>query len=242
MRWEVGAVAQLFWQTPIWLARSSRPVPVQPPVRARAIYPKDADVNTPQDVTLTWTIGEKAVTHQVYLGADKAAVEAATPTDAAIYRGSQDKDENTFTPGDLEFNTTYYWRVDEVNDTAAGSPWKGWVWSFTTADFIAVDDFETYTNDSPNRLFQTWIDGWGFSEDEFFPNGDPGNGTGSAVGHDIWAEGTPYTDIVETAIVRPGSSEVHAVGLQQRRQPVQLGSRADLGHRLRTGRSMIRRS
>ena len=207
--YEVGgdASAQLSWQTPSVARQVIPPGPLQPPVRARAIYPQDADVNIPQDATLMWSIGEKAVTHQVYLGTDKAAVEAATPADTAIYRGSQGKDENTFAPGALEFNTTYYWRVDEVNDTAVGSPWKSSVWSFTTADFIIVDDFETYTNDSPNRLFQTWIDGYGFSEDEFFPAGDPGNGTGSAVGHDIWATGTPYTDIVETSVVRPGSTK-----------------------------------
>jgi len=210
--WGGDASAQLYWQTPSVARQIIPPGPLQPPVRARAIYPKDADVNIPQDATLTWTIGDKAVTHHVYLGTDKAAVEAATTADTAVYKGSQGKDENTFAPADLEFNTTYYWRVDEVNDTAVGSPWKGSVWSFTTADFIIVDDFETYTNDSPDRLFQTWIDGYGFSEDEFFPAGDPGNGTGSAVGHDIWAEGTPYTDIVETSVVRPGSTQSMPLG------------------------------
>jgi hypothetical protein len=217
--WEGGAVAYLYWQTPT-VARQIIPGgPLQPPVRARVLYPKDADVNVPQDATLMWSVGEQAVTHQVYLGTDKAAVQAATPADTAIYKGSQGKDENTFTPGALEFNTTYYWRVDEVNDTAVGSPWKGSVWSFTTADFIIVDDFETYTNDSPNRLFQTWIDGWGFSEDEFFPTGNPGNGTGATVGHDIWAEGTPYTMIVETSVVRPGSTKSMPFGYDNSNSP-----------------------
>ena len=153
-----------------------------------------------------WSIGEKAVTHDVYFGEDEAAVAAATPADTALYKGSQGREENTFTPGALDWNKTYYWRVDEVNDGAAGSPWKGSVWSFTTADFIIVDDFETYSNDSPNRLFQTWIDGWGFSPDEFFPTGNPGNGTSASVGHDIWATGTPFTTIAETGIVHPGGS------------------------------------
>jgi len=204
--WEGGASAQLFWQTPT-VARQIVPSgALQPPVRARAIYPKNGDVNVPQDITLTWSAGEKAVTHDVYFGEDEAAVAAAAPADTAIYKGSQGKDENTFAPGALEFNKTYYWRVDEVNDAAADSPWKSPVWSFTTADFIIVDDFETYTNDSPNRLFQTWIDGWGFSPDDFFPDGDPGNGTSASVGHDIWAAGSPYTTIMETSIVHPGGS------------------------------------
>jgi len=205
--WGGDASAQLSWQTPS-LPRQVIPCgALQPPLRARAIYPKDGDVNVPQDVTLAWSIGEKAVTHEIYLGEDKAAVAAATPADTAIYKGSQGSEENTFAPDALEFNKTYYWRVDEVNDAAAGSPWKGSVWSFTTADFIIVDDFERYTNDSPNRLFQTWIDGWGFSPDESFPDGNPGNGTGASVGHDIWTAGTPYTDIAETSVVCPGSTQ-----------------------------------
>ncbi len=55
----------------------------------------------------------------------KAAVAAATPADAALYKGSQAQDENTFTPGALDWNTTYYWRIDEVNSANADSPWKG---------------------------------------------------------------------------------------------------------------------
>jgi hypothetical protein len=175
-----GAVAQLSWETPS-LARQIIPAgPLQPPVRARAIYPKNGDANVPQDVTLMWSTGEKAVTHDVYLGIDKAAVEAATPGDAGIYQGSQALDENTFTASALEWNTTYYWRIDEVNGAAADSPWKGSVWSFTTADFIVVDDFEVYTDADVGRIFQTWIDGWGYTTPE---PGNPGNGTGATVGY-----------------------------------------------------------
>ncbi|RPJ37677.1 MAG: LamG domain-containing protein, partial [Planctomycetaceae bacterium] len=47
---------------------------------------------------------------------------------------------------------------------------------------IVVDDFESYTDYSPNKIFQTWIDGWGYSKDEVFPNGHEGNGTGAQVG------------------------------------------------------------
>jgi hypothetical protein len=189
-----GAVAQLSWQTP-FVARQIIPAgPLQPPVRARAIYPKNNDVNVPQDVTLTWSIGDKAVTHDVYFGTDPAAVAAATPADAGIYQGSQSLDENTFVPGALEWNKTYCWRVDEVNDAAADSPWKGTVWSFTTADFIVVDDFESYVDDVEGRIFQTWIDGWGYTEPA---PGNPGNGTGSTVGY----TNPPFA---EQSIVRGG--------------------------------------
>jgi hypothetical protein len=59
-------------------------------------------------------------------------------------------------------------------------PWKGTVWSITVANFIVVDDFEDYTDDVSSRIFQTWRDGYGFSEPA---PGYPGNGTGSAVGY-----------------------------------------------------------
>ena len=31
----------------------------------------------------------------------------------------------TYNPGPLELARTYYWRIDEANDTNAGSPWTG---------------------------------------------------------------------------------------------------------------------
>ncbi len=55
----------------------------------------------------------------------------------------------------LLFGTTYYWRVDEVNTVT----YPGDVWSFTTQEFAAIDDFESY-NDDKNCIFDTWIDGY----------------------------------------------------------------------------------
>ena len=74
--------------------------------------------------------------------------------------------------------------------------------------FFVVDIFESYTNYSPNMVFQTWLDGEGFSPDEFFPQGYEGNGSGSILGHDIWSEDTPFTTIMETNIVRGGSQSM----------------------------------
>ncbi|MBL7188807.1 MAG: hypothetical protein ISS70_20970, partial [Phycisphaerae bacterium] len=46
------------------------------------------------------------------------------------------------------------------------SPWIGNVWSFSTGDFLVVDDFESYNDIDPpdpasNRIFDKWIDGFG---------------------------------------------------------------------------------
>ncbi|MBN1508385.1 MAG: hypothetical protein JW955_16165 [Sedimentisphaerales bacterium] len=172
-----GASAQLYWEGKTLARELLQAGPLQPPVRAKPINPKDNDVNVPQNITLMWSTGEKAATHSIYFGDDEAAVAAA---DASVFKGSVPLETNTFSPGALEWNKTYYWRVDEVNGAESDSPWTGGVWSFTTADFIVVDDFESYTDDVENRIFQTWIDGWGYTEPA---PGDPGNGTGSTVGY-----------------------------------------------------------
>jgi hypothetical protein len=192
------AVEELYWSTPTMAEVIVPAGPLQPPVRAKATYPQDKDVNVPQDIALAWSTGQNAATHDVYFGEDAAAVAAATPADAGIYKGSQALEDNTWTPGALEWNKTYYWRVDEVNAASADSPWKGAVWSFTTANFLVVDDFEGYTDDVEGRIFQTWIDGWGFTEPA---PGNPGNGTGATVG---------YTDppFSEHTIVHSGGSSM----------------------------------
>jgi len=193
-----GASAQLYWAGKTFARELIPAGPLQPPVRAKPINPKDGDVNVPQDVALMWSVGEKAVSHNVYFGEDEAAVAAATPADGALFKGSQVKEENSWTPGALEWNKTYYWRVDEVNDASAESPWKGGVSSFTTANFLVVDNFDSYVDEIEGRIFQTWIDGWGYTEPA---PGNPGNGTCSTVG---------YTDppFAENVIVHSGSQSM----------------------------------
>jgi hypothetical protein len=156
-----GAVAQLSWQSPNFVRQIIPSGPLQPPVRARALYPQSGDVNLPQDLTLMWGAGEKAVKHQIYFGDDADAVAAADPS-SNLYQGEQTLDETTFTPGQLEWNRTYWWRIDEVNEAAPESLWVGSVWSFTTADFLVVDDFETYNDEegTDTRIYETWIDGY----------------------------------------------------------------------------------
>jgi len=110
---------------------------------------------------LTWLPGQAAVKHHLYFGDSSDAVTAGA---AAVDKG--ELTDPTFTPGALESVTTYYWRVDET--VAGGTVRPGPVWSFTTC--LPVDDFESYTDDEGNRIYETWIDGWT-------------NGTGSTVGY-----------------------------------------------------------
>ncbi len=172
-------VEQLFWSTATMAEVIIPAGPLQPPLRASGANPPDDAVDVKQTPVLRWDAGLKAAKHNVYFGTDATAVENATTASAGIYRGQQDLLVKTYAPTEapLAWNTAYYWRIDEVNGVDV---WKGNVWSFTTANFVVVEDFEDYTDDVGSRIFQTWKDGFGFSEPA---PGYPGNGTGSAVGY-----------------------------------------------------------
>jgi len=146
------------------------------PTYAREPKPVSKATNVAVDAALSWRGGREAASHDVYLSTDQQAVIDGTAPVAKVTAAG-------YAPT-LEIDRTYYWKVNEVNEADAPSVWEGSVWSFSTPPYVVVDDFESYSNDSPKRVFQTWTDGLGFSADEFFPNGNAGNGTGSAVGYD----------------------------------------------------------
>jgi len=137
---------------------------------------------------LSWSAGDKASEHYVYFGTDKDAVENADTSDTTgIYRGR--RPSTSYDPPEgVEWGSgPYYWRVDEYNTDTTIS--EGRVWSFTVAEFLIVDDFESYTAELGERIFQAWIDGWGYTQP---PPGHTGNNTGSTVGTDSspWVEET----------------------------------------------------
>ncbi len=103
--------------------------------------PQDGEEDAVQAVVLSFSPSVKAAEHDLYLGDDADAVAAADVNTPDIYLGRQA--ETSLDAGELEWGKTYYWRVDEINDLAEGSPWKGAVWSFTTADFLIIDLSET---------------------------------------------------------------------------------------------------
>ena len=127
--------------------------------------PPDGATDVSQTAILTWTAGVPAASHEIYLGTDVEAVRNAT-TASPEYKGTQPLGDESYETGKLAWETTYYWRVDEVNDTNPDSPWKGPVWSFTTAAFAIVEDFESYTDEDTagEAIWQTWIDGFGVAD------------------------------------------------------------------------------
>ena len=112
---------------------------------------------------LAWAPADNAASHELYFGVDKNAVKNATPASPECI-GARALGSESYDPGKLAWNTAYYWRVDEVYPAETI---KGLVWNFTTADFISVDDFESYDDIDPlggqpgiNRIFDKWIDGF----------------------------------------------------------------------------------
>jgi hypothetical protein len=165
------------------------------PLRARKPSPQDGSSPDIINATpLSWTPGVDAVQNDIYFGTDAKAVADADTSTADIYRGRQDA--NSYTPSeDIVYNQTYYWRIDGVGADATVS--IGHVWAFTVADYLLVDDFESYNDLNPDqegskRIFLIWVDGY-----------DDPSANGSTIGYPEpdFAEGEHF---VETDIVHGG--------------------------------------
>ena len=117
--------------------------------------PSNGALDVSQSPILTWSPGFGA-SHEVYFGTDASSLEL---------KGSGNLGSERYDPGQLEWNTTYYWRVDEANNANADSPWTGPLWSFATANFLIIDDMENYNDleegePGSNRIYLAWVDGF----------------------------------------------------------------------------------
>ncbi len=150
------------------------------PMRARQPEPPSGAVDVVPELTLHWRTGREAAVHEVYLSADVQAVIDRTAPVTVV-------SETALDTGMLDLGQTYFWRVDEVNEAEATHLWGGNLWSFSTPEYIVVEDFEGY-NDTNNLIYDAWIDGWE-------------NDTGAQVG---------YLDapFAEHTIVRSGSQSM----------------------------------
>ena len=154
------AVARLSWESPS-IPREVIPKGVfSLPVRALDAIPSIGDDEVVTTPVLQWSPGDAAVKHDVYFGVDYNDVADADITTPGIYRGRQDLDNTTYAPPEapLQWNYTYYWRIDE--NLADGSINKGNIWYFTIGNFIVIDDFENYDDYPPDEVWNTWIDGY----------------------------------------------------------------------------------
>ncbi|MFQ6036257.1 MAG: discoidin domain-containing protein, partial [Sedimentisphaerales bacterium] len=131
------------------------------PVLAREPDPASGATDVPVatigqtiDVFLSFIAGREAASHNVYFSTDQQAVIDGTAPVTTVSQAS-------YGPLSLDLDKTYYWRVDEVNEAETPTTWQGNVWNFSTQKSLVVDDFEDYNDFEPDRIFDTWIDGWG---------------------------------------------------------------------------------
>ena len=130
------------------------------PELALAPNPSNNEVEVPRDVILSWKPGIYAAKHNVYFGTDFNDVNEATVNDIRNVLVRQNQTDEIYDPGILEYGKTYYWRIDEVNELDPNSLWKGNTWNFTVANFLVVDNFESYNDYQPDRIFDKWTDGF----------------------------------------------------------------------------------
>lgn len=164
---------------------------MQVPVHAKEPYPDNRGADVAIDVILGWVAGREADEHDVYLSKDRQAVIDGS---APVVTVSQDE----YGPLSLDLGSTYYWRIDEVNNNETIPIWQGDIWSFSTTEYLVVDDFESYNDVTPgqessNRIYLTWIDGY-----------DNPSVNGSTTGYPdpVFADGEHF---VETGIVHGGN-------------------------------------
>jgi len=124
------------------------------PVHAREPSPVSGATDVDVDVILGWRAGREAASHDVYISVDPNALALAGSVTGPI-----------FDTASLALGQIYHWRVDEVNDAETPTTWQGDLWSFSTKEFLVVDDFESYNDieagqEGSNLIYLTWVDGF----------------------------------------------------------------------------------
>ena len=96
--------------------------------------PASGDVIANTWTTLAWQSGSSSAMHALYVSdnyndVNEGTVEPILTADTFQVVGSFD----TPIPSGLTADTSYYWRVDEINESDPNSPWRGDIWEFTVA-------------------------------------------------------------------------------------------------------------
>ena len=127
--------------------------------------PEDGALNLATWVSLIWKASPMAVSHNLYMGDNFDDVNDGLND---TYQGNLT--EELFVagfpgyafPAGLVNGTTYYWRVDEVNEAEPNSPWKGDIWSFTIPPKTAYGPVPADGAEFvPDNVVLTWTPGFG---------------------------------------------------------------------------------
>ncbi|MFC1764517.1 DUF4457 domain-containing protein [Planctomycetota bacterium] len=114
---------------------------LEAPKEAKQPIPANSAVDVAPDTALTWKPSPLAATHNVYIGENAEDVALATLDDPRGVLVSSDQDDSSYVPEALlALGTTYYWRVDGVNDL---DTYMGSVWEFEVEP-VALDLAQAY--------------------------------------------------------------------------------------------------
>ena len=105
--------------------------------------PANGETNVSPNVELSWLAGDGAVSHNVYFG-------TTSPGD---FQGNQTG--TVFdSPGVLDDDTTYYWRIDEID--AGDTTTTGNIWSFTVGRLYQSAYDTVHVPGNSTAVFGSW--------------------------------------------------------------------------------------
>ncbi len=139
------------------------------PVLAADPMPAAGSSDVPYDTDLSWTESAYAATHDVYFGTSWDDVNDATVDNPLDVLAAAGLTEASLALDSLAFNTTYFWRVDEVNAPPDSTVYKGNVWSFTTEPVAYPVANVTATASSehdPDKGADNTVNGSGLNADD----------------------------------------------------------------------------
>ncbi len=97
-------------------------------------YPFNGAKNVKYDVTFTWNPSQTHyyICYNVFWGTNFMDVYNATVDNLLGVMVSSNNDPNCYKPSRLEFNRTYYWRIDEMWKSSSQIFSRGNIWTFKT--------------------------------------------------------------------------------------------------------------
>jgi hypothetical protein len=143
--------------------------PIIPPAQVTAPNPTSGVTNVPINQQLGWAAATGATSYDVYFG----TVSPGT------FIGNQSG--TSYNPGTLNYNTTYYWRIDSKNGSGTTT---GNIWSFTTqlAPAPSPTPANTATNVTTNQQLSWGAVNGATSYDVYFGTSSPGTFKGNQAG------------------------------------------------------------
>jgi hypothetical protein len=139
---------------------------------AKTPNPPNGAIDVSRDTDLSWGAGPFAAPvngHKVYFSANSDDVINGV--------GPITQSETSYDPGRLDWGTTYYWRVDEVNGAPDYGVYEGKIWSFTT-ELLAYpieNVTATASSEALNRGAENAVNGSGL-DDSGLLHGKDGDG------------------------------------------------------------------